>query len=193
MPNLYIIAGCNGAGKTTASFTILPEILDCKEFVNADEIAKGLSPFQPENVSFQAGRLMLERVDELLNNRSDFAFETTLTTLSYLNTIKEAKVKGYSITLLFFWLDNVTLAIERVKTRVREGGHNIPEETIKRRYIRGIKNLISKFTAVCDYWLVINNSSRPFTFIAEGQGANETKIYDIPVWELIKQQSNEKE
>ena len=193
MPNLYIIAGCNGAGKTTASFTILPEILDCKEFVNADEIAKGLSPFQPENVSFQAGRLMLERVDELLNNRSDFAFETTLTTLSYLNTIKEAKVKGYSITLLFFWLDNVTLAIERVKTRVREGGHNIPEETIKRRYIRGIKNLISKFTAVCDYWLVINNSSRPFTFIAEGQGTNETKIYDIPVWELIKQQSNEKE
>ena len=95
MPNLYIIAGCNGAGKTTASFTILPEILDCKEFVNADEIAKVLSPFQPENVSFQAGRLMLERVDELLNNRSDFAFETTLTTLSYLNTIKEAKVKGY--------------------------------------------------------------------------------------------------
>jgi len=193
VPNLYIIAGCNGAGKTTASFTILPEILDCKEFVNADEIAKGLSPFQPENVSFQAGRLMLERVDELLNNRSDFAFETTLTTLSYLNTIKEAKVKGYSITLLFFWLDNVTLAIERVKTRVREGGHNIPEETIKRRYIRGIKNLISKFTSVCDYWLIINNSSRPFTFIAEGQGENETKIYDILIWELIKQQSNEKE
>ena len=113
MPNLYIIAGCNGAGKTTASFTILPEILDCKEFVNADEIAKGLSPFQPENVSFQAGRLMLERVDELLNNRSDFAFETTLTTLSYLNTIKEAKVKGYSITLLFFW----ALAILFVKGR----------------------------------------------------------------------------
>jgi predicted ABC-type ATPase len=102
VPNLYIISGCNGAGKTTASFTILPDMLDCKEFVNADEIAKGLSPFQPKTVSFQAGRIMLERIDELTNTGVDFAFETTLTTLSYLNTIKLAKQKGYSVTLLFF-------------------------------------------------------------------------------------------
>lgn len=95
-------------------------MLDCKEFVNADEIAKGLSPFQPESVSFQAGRIMIERIDELLKSGVDFTFETTLTTLSYLNTIRVAKEKGYSITLLYFWLNDVELAIERVKTRVNE-------------------------------------------------------------------------
>ena len=191
MPNIYIIAGCNGAGKTTASFTILPEMLNCKEFVNADEIAKGLSPFQPESVSFQAGRIMIERIDELLNIGSDFGFETTLTTLSYLNTIKIAKEKGYSVTLLFFWLNDVTLAIERVKTRVDEGGHNIPEETIRRRYYRGIHNLAHKFTELCDYWIIIDNSRRPFTFVAEGEGTTELKIYDSSVWQQIKTQPDE--
>ena len=130
MNNVYIIAGCNGAGKTTASFTILPEILNCREFVNADEIAKGLSPFQPESVSFQAGRIMIKRIDELIDAEVDFGFETTLTTLSYLNTIKLAKEKGYFVTLLFFWLNDVNLAIERVKNRVKEGGHNIPVDVI---------------------------------------------------------------
>lgn len=128
MSNLYIISGCNGAGKTTASYTILPEILGCREFVNADEIAKGISPFQPEKVSFLAGRIMLERINELLEQNTDFAIETTLTTLSYRKTIELAKRKGYQITLLFFWLNDVDLAIERVKTRVTEGSHNIPEE-----------------------------------------------------------------
>lgn len=191
MPNLYIISGCNGAGKTTASFTILPEMLNCKEFVNADEIAKGLSPFQPENVSFQAGRIMIERIDELINLEMDFGFETTLTTLSYIKRIKLAKEKGYNVTLIYFWLDNANLAIERVKLRVSEGGHNIPEEIIKRRYYRGVENLITKFIAICDYWIVINNSSRPFNFVAEGQEDKEMKIYDPAVWNLIKNQTNE--
>ena len=191
VPNIYIISGCNGAGKTTASFTILPDMLDCKEFVNADEIAKGLSPFQPESVSFQAGRIMIERIDELLNSGVDFGFETTLTTLSYLNTIKLAKQKGYTINLLYFWLNDVNLAIERVKTRVSEGGHNIPEETIRRRYSRGIYNLTNKFTDLCDYWIVIDNSSRPFTFVAEGQGLLELKIHDVLAWQQIKNQPDE--
>ena len=186
MPNLYIIAGCNGAGKTTASFTILPEMLDCKEFVNADEKAKGLSPFKPESVSVQAGRIMLRRIDELINNKTDFAFETTLTTLSYLHTIQNAKKKGYFVTLLFFWLNDVNLAIERVKARVMEGGHTIPEETIRRRYYRGIYNLNNKFIELCDYWMVINNSSRSSTFIAEGQGKVELIIYDEKIWQQIK-------
>ncbi|MBP6430405.1 MAG: zeta toxin family protein [Ferruginibacter sp.] len=193
MPNLYIISGCNGAGKTTASFTILPEMFNCKEFVNADEIAKGLSPFKPESVSFQAGRIMLERIDELIDTKVDFAFETTLTTLSYVNTIKYAKEKGYSVTLLFFWLNHVNLAIERVKIRVSEGGHNIPEDTIKRRYFRGLNNLTNKFIELCDFWIVINNSSKPFTFIAEGQGKIKIKIYDEAAWQQIKNQNNEKD
>ena len=131
MPNLYIISGCNGAGKTTASYTILPEILNCKEFVSADEIAKGLSPFQPEKVSLEAGRIMLQRIDFLFSIKADFAFETTLSTRSYVNTIKRAKENGYEVTLLYFWLNSQELAIERVKERVKEGGHNIPEQVIK--------------------------------------------------------------
>jgi predicted ABC-type ATPase len=131
--NLYVIAGCNGAGKTTASYTILPEILDCREFVNADEIAKGLSPFQPEKVAIESGRIMLQRIKELLEDGKDFAFETTLATRSYSNTVKKAKELKYNVVLLFFWLQKVDLAIERVKSRVVEGGHDIPDEIIRRR------------------------------------------------------------
>lgn len=155
---LYIIAGCNGAGKTTASFNILPSILDCKEFVNADEIARGLSPFQPEKVALEAGKIMLQRIDELLNSGEDFAFETTLATRSFRNTVLKAKESDYIVTLLFFWLENQELAIERVKTRVTEGGHNIPEETIRRRYIAGLKNLFEIYIPICDRTFVFNNS-----------------------------------
>lgn len=192
MPNLYIIAGCNGAGKTTASYTLLPEILSCKEFVNADEIAKGLSPFQPETVSFHAGRIMLERISELLEQGAEFAFETTLTTLSYKKTIELAKAKDYKITLLFFWLNDVTLAIERVKTRVKEGGHNIPEDIIIRRYQKGIVNLTTIFVSLCDYWLIIDNSGSFHTFIAEGSESTETMVYNEITWLKIKNTSNEK-
>src|SRR5688572_907632 len=107
MPNLYIIAGCNGAGKTTASFTILPEV------VNADEIAKGISPFQPEKVSFEAGRIMLTRIRDLINQKVDFAFETTLSTKSYISILSSAKRNGYSIILFFFWLESIALAKAR--------------------------------------------------------------------------------
>jgi predicted ABC-type ATPase len=148
--NLYIIAGCNGAGKTTASFTILPEILNCKEFVNADEIARGLSPFQPEKVAIEAGRIMLRRINELLNDSESFAFETTLATKSYKNTILQAKAQDYNVTLLFFWLQTIELAKERVITRVLEGGHNIDTEVIERRYLSGIKNLFDIYFSISD-------------------------------------------
>ena len=134
---------------------------------------------------------MLERIEELLDNKVDFAFETTLTTLSYINTIKLAKELGYTITLLYFWLNDVNLAIERVKNRVMEGGHNIAEETIKRRYYRGMNNLTGKFIDICDYWIVINNSGTPYTFVAEGEGKTELRIYDSLIWQQIKNQPNE--
>jgi predicted ABC-type ATPase len=134
LKNLYIIAGCNGAGKTTASFTILPEILNCKEFINADEIAKGLSPFNQAGVAIEAGRIMLNRINDLMAQGVDFAFETTLSTRSYQSKIIEAQRKGSFVTLLFFWLNSTDLAKERVKTRVSEGGHHIPEDVIERRY-----------------------------------------------------------
>jgi predicted ABC-type ATPase len=186
MPNLYIIAGCNGAGKTTASYTVLPEILNCKEFINADEIAKGLSPFQPETVSIQAGRIMLNRIDELLKANIDFAFETTLSSKSYANTIKEAQKAGYFVNLVYFWLNSVDLAIERVHTRVMEGGHNIPVETIRRRYQLGIENLFNKFIPVVDYWLVFDNSQNPSSLIAEGTMNKENKVYNESKWTNLK-------
>lgn len=142
MPNLYIIAGCNGAGKTTASYTVLPEMLDCKEFINADEIARGLSPFQPEKMAIEAGRIMLGRIKGLIRKQKDFAFETTLAPKSYFNLIPEAQKNGYFVSLVFFWLNTVELAKERVKIRFNEGGHFIDEKTITRRYYSGLK----KFT-----------------------------------------------
>lgn len=165
--NLYIIAGCNGAGKTTASFTILPDILDCKEFVNADEIAKGISPFQPEKVSLDAGRIMLNRINELIEENQNFAFETTLSTRSYKNKILAAKNKGYRVTLLFFWLQNIELAKERVKIRVEEGGHNINPDIIERRYFKGIKNLFDIYLPIIDGALIFDNSAGKHELLAE--------------------------
>jgi predicted ABC-type ATPase len=191
MPNLYIIAGCNGAGKTTASYTVLPEILNCKEFINADEIARGLSPFQPEKVAIHAGRIMLQRIDELIKLKVDFAIETTLTTKSYANTIETAKQNGYDVTLLYFWLKDTELAIERVRTRVSEGGHNIPDEVIKRRYKKGLLNLSKIFIGISTYWAVIDNSDIRYTFVAEGNSNGKITIHDNTIWEIIKSTTNE--
>jgi|SRR5690606_1754739 len=184
--NLYIIAGCNGAGKTTASFTILPEIIECKEFVNADEIAKGLSPFQPEKVSFEAGRIMLNRINELLDEKKSFAFETTLSTRSYKNKIIQAKKQGYSVTLLFFWLENIELAKERVKTRVKEGGHNIPKDIIERRYLRGIKNLFEIYLEIVDGTLIFDNSYGIHQLIAQKFDSEAITILDLEKFNRLK-------
>ena len=185
MKRIYIISGCNGAGKTTASYTILPEMLNCKEFVNADEIARGLSPFNPDRVSIKAGRLMLARIDELIEKGVDFAFETTLATRSYVNTIKKAKEQGYLVTVLYFWLNSKELAIERVRIRVEEGGHNIPEQTIRRRYDLGISNMFNLYIPIADYWMFIDNSRTPFEVLAEGQRIEET-VKNKFVWNQLK-------
>jgi predicted ABC-type ATPase len=184
--NLYIIAGCNGAGKTTASYTILPEIIECKEFVNADEIAKGLSPFQPEKVAFESGRIMINRINELLSEQETFAFETTLATRSYRNKLLKAKKQDYSITLLFFWLNNVKLAKERVKIRVKEGGHNIPEKIIERRYFNGIYNLFDIYLPIIDGALIFDNSYGKHELIAHKMGTDNLEVVDQNKFEKLK-------
>ena len=189
---LYIIAGCNGAGKTTASFTILPEVLDCKEFINADEIAKGLSPFQPESVAMQAGRIMLARMDELLQKGETFAFETTLATKSYKQKIEWAQANGYKVTLLFFWLRNVTMAKERVAQRVAEGGHSIPSETIERRYHNGIANLFAIYIDMVDICYIFDNSEGERTPIAKKYKGGKEIIYNTDLYNQMKS-SYEKE
>jgi len=189
---LYVISGCNGAGKTTASFTILPEILNCKEFVNADEIAKGLSPFQPEKVSFEAGRIMLKRINELLEADQTFAFETTLATKSYRSKIIKAKKQNYNVTLLFFWLENVDLAIERVRTRVLEGGHHINTNVVKRRYLYGIKNLFEIYLDIADEVLIFDNSFGIPELIAEKSFGTEMKILSTVKFKNLIKNWNER-
>ena len=183
---LYIIAGCNGAGKTTASFTILPEVLDCKEFINADEIAKGLSPFQPESVAMQAGRIMLARMDELLQKGETFAFETTLATKSYKQKIEWAQANGYEVTLLFFWLDSPNMAKKRVAQRVAEGGHSIPSETIERRYHNGIVNLFAIYIDMVDICYIFDNSEGRKELIAQKEKHKGIIIYNNDKFNLMK-------
>jgi len=134
MPTIYIISGPNGAGKTTAAKTVLPEFFNIYQFVNADEIAKGLSPFAPESVAFEAGRIMLSRIRTLIKEKENFSFETTLTTLSYLKYLETAIGNGYIIKLIFLWLNSPEIARQRVKKRVSEGGHDIEDNIINRRY-----------------------------------------------------------
>ena len=176
--NLYIISGCNGAGKTSASFTILPEIIECKEFVNADEIAKGISPFQPEKVAVEAGRIMLRRVNELLDHNESFAFETTLSSRSYRQKVEKAKKHGYNVTLIFLWLENVELAKERVRTRVLEGGHNIESNVIERRYIKGIKNLFDIYLPIVHGAFLFDNSFGVPEIIAQKTLNSNLEIID---------------
>ena len=175
--NLYIISGCNGAGKTTASYTVLPEILDCREFVNADEIARGLSPFNSESMAIEAGRLMLKRIEELLEKEETFSIETTLATKSYINMVRRAQAKGYSVKVLFFWLNSPELALQRVAERVAKGGHNIPELVIRRRYVAGIRNFFRLFMSEVDYWDIYDNSGYPRKQVACGGKNAQTIIY----------------
>jgi len=185
MPTLYVIAGCNGAGKTTLSKNLLPEYLGVKEFVNADEIARGLSPFNAEGVAFAAGRIMLERIRELADEGADFAIETTLATKSYASLFRRLKTKGYKIFLLFVYLPDMQEAIKRVKQRVKNGGHNIPEDVIERRYLRGIKNLTRIYLPLADRWVVMDNSQEIATFISE-QREDKIIIRNAEIWQKIE-------
>lgn len=184
--HLYIIAGCNGAGKTTASNTILPKSLLVKEFVNADEIAKGLSPFHPEGMAIEAGRLMLKRIGDLLEAGESFSIETTLAAKSYIHLVRKAHERGYLVHLLFFWLDNVELAKQRVAERVATGGHNIPTSVIERRYIAGIRNLFDRFMKEVDIWILYDNSHNKGERIAFGGRKVVTKVNNQEKFNKIK-------
>jgi Uncharacterized protein conserved in bacteria len=186
MPNLYIISGPNGAGKTTASFTVLPEMLDCREFVNADEIARGLSPFNPESVAIEAGRLMLHRIHELMSMNVDFALETTLATRSYISFARKAQKLGYTVTLVYFWLRSPELAIERVKQRVANGGHGVSAPIIRRRYTSGINNLFTLYMKVVNNWMIFDNSCIPTELVAENT-CKETHILNLETFKILEQ------
>ena len=186
MPRMFIISGCNGAGKTTASYSLLPEMLECSEFVNSDEFAKGLSPFNPEKAAIKASRFVIMKIRHLISKKMDFAVETTLATRTLLKTVKMAQSNGYTVTLLYFWLNTPELAIQRVKARVEAGGHNIPEETIRRRYRVGIQYFFNDYSPVCERWILADNSQIPFRVVAEGSKLDTVSIRDEETYYKIR-------
>ncbi len=165
-PVCYIIAGPNGAGKTTFARKFLPEYVKCLDFINADLIAGGISPFVPEKAAIQAGRIMIEQIQHLAESRRDFGFETTLSGKSYANLLHKLKGKGYRIHLFFLWLPNADLAIERIADRVRKGGHTIPEGVVRRRFHKGLNNFIKIYRPLLDSWFIIDNSRETSQMIA---------------------------
>ncbi|MBL7772269.1 MAG: zeta toxin family protein [Chitinophagaceae bacterium] len=183
--NLYIIAGCNGAGKTTTSEVVLPELLNCYEFVNADNIARGLSPFNVEKVAIEAGRIMLHRINELMEQKVDFAIETTLSSKNYIRLVKEAHTVGYKVSLIFIWLESPQHALERVAVRVERGGHFIKDDDVIRRYYRGVQHLLDDYIALVDYWVVVNNTDGTLEEIAEGEKNEALRIKNHYLWNQI--------
>jgi predicted ABC-type ATPase len=175
---VIVLGGPNGAGKTTSSKEVLPHELHLRQFVNADVIASGLSGFAPETVALQAGRIMLQRLEELAAAREDFAFETTLASRSFAPFLRRLKADGYFVHLLFVWLRAPELAVERVADRVSRGGHHIPTDVIHRRYERGIVNFWSLYRPIADAWIWCDNSGEQRVVVARGSGDEQPEVLD---------------
>lgn len=170
-PDLHIIAGPNGAGKTTFAKKFLPTYADCKNFINADLIAQGVAPFSPEAAAFRAGRLMLEEINHYVKRREDFAFETTLSGRSYLGLIRRLKKLGYSVHFFFLLVPTVDLALTRVRGQVLDGGHDIPESVVRRRFGRSVQNFFTYYRQLADSWIMFDNSgATPAVVALEKQG-----------------------
>lgn len=169
-PTVYIIAGPNGAGKTTFAREFLPKYADCKIFINADLIAQSVSPLSPEEVAFSAGRLMIEEINSCVKRGETFGFETTLSGRSYMTLIRHLKKRAYEVHFFFLWIPTVRLALTRVRTRVLEGGHDVPESVVRRRFDRSIRNFLQHYRALGDSWMLFDNSGTPPILIAFEEG-----------------------
>ncbi|MGH8247227.1 MAG: zeta toxin family protein [Gammaproteobacteria bacterium] len=181
-PNVYIIAGPNGAGKTTFARQFLPRYADCQNFVNADMIALGMSPFAPETAAFRAGRLMLGEIDLFARRGLDFGFETTLLGRTHLNTARHLKKRGYAVHLYFLWVPTVELALSRIRGRVIKGGHDVPAVVVRRRFDRSMRNFFLYYRRLADRWILFDNSGDPPEIIAFGErgklGIMRKELYD---------------
>lgn len=170
--NVYIIAGSNGSGKTTFARKFLPNYADCKNFINADLIAQGVSPFAPEAAQFRASRVLLQEINLHRKRGEDFGFETTLAGRSHLRTVRQLKTQGYAVHIFFLWIPSVELALKRIRKRVAEGGHDVPEPTVRRRFERSIRNFFIRYRRLADSWMLIDNSgARPETIALEKLGS----------------------
>ena len=185
MANVYIIAGPNGSGKTTFATQFLPEYVHCTNFVNADLIAKGLSPFNPAAAAIKAGRLVLQQIDEYSDQNIEFAFETTLSGKSYIPLIKELKSKQYTSHLFFLWVPSAQLSITRIKERVKEGGHHVPSDDVRRRYKRSIVNFFDLYESLVDSWMFFDNSLTTPQLIAKKQ-LQQVEIFNGQLFDTIR-------
>ncbi len=187
-PNVVVVAGPNGSGKSTAAPALLRDYLGITEFVNADIIAQGLSAFGSENVAMQAGRVMLERLEDLARQKSDFAFETTLASRSFAPRLQELRTAGYRAHLLFLWLPSPEMAVARVASRVQQGGHNVPEDVVIRRYHAGLRNVLRLYMPIVDAWMVFDNSRREgYELIATGRKGAEIIMANEATWKSIQE------
>lgn len=183
MPHLIIIAGSNGSGKTTAAPALLKDSLYVNNFVNADVIAQGLCAYQPEKAAIQAGRIMLDKIHSLAAQKENFAFETTLASRTFSTWIPQLKNQGYQFHLIFLWLKSPDLAVFRVKERVKNGGHSVPEKTIKRRYTSGLKNFFNLYKPLADSWQFYDNSNAEcLSLIASEINHNNLLIENKSIW-----------
>ena len=164
---------------------MLPQILKCEEYVNADSIAAGLSPFHPENVQIQAGRLMLERIRYLVARKVDFAFESTLASRTFINFLLDCKKQGYEVNILFLWLNSVEIEVDRVSDRVKRGGHDIPHDVITRRYFRSINNFVMQYIKIADSWFLYDNSDEESRLIACKKLNCSLSVLEFNLWQKI--------
>lgn len=185
--DIIVFGGPNGAGKTTAAFKLLPTLLETHEFVNADEIARGLSPFNPEGSAIPAGRVMLERLHQLVMAGESFAFETTCSGRGHVRFLKRCRNDGYRLTLAFYWLPSAEVAIGRVAQRVRDGGHRIPEDVIRRRYRAGLRNMRHHYLPIVHTLLIFNNSDENGMLIVERRDDGPLVVHDSTLWNQIEQ------
>jgi len=183
--NVYIIAGPNGSGKTTFAKMFLPEYVKCPNFVNADLIAQGLAPFGPSSAAIKAGKLVLQQIEEFASRGVDFAFETTLSGKLYIKLLHDLQGKGYLIHLFFLWIPRSDLAIARIKERVAEGGHDVPVEDIRRRFIRSIRNFFTLYRPLLNYWMFFDNSGAKPVLIAKGKNEH-LEMIDEALFEAIQ-------
>jgi predicted ABC-type ATPase len=184
-PRVVVLAGINGAGKTTASRELLANVLKIPTFVNADAIARGLNGLNPESEAVRAGRIMLTQLDELSKGRADFAFETTLAARTYAGWLATLRATGYQVFLYYYWLNSPDLAIQRVAARVQSGGHFVPDDTIRQRYSRSVRNFFELYRPVCDWWEVYDNSYGQRALLALGAPGEEL-IHDEAAWDQFQ-------
>ncbi len=189
--NVYIIAGPNGSGKTTFAERFLPDYVKCPNFINADLIAQGLSPFSPRSVAIKAGKLVLSQIHEYIRLDVDFAFESTLAGKLYANLFRELKKKSYKLHLFFLWIPDADIAILRIKDRVMEGGHNVPTEDIKRRFKRSIFNFFKIYLPLLDSWVLFNNAGiKPVPIAKKNNG--DIDIIEKELFEKILHKTGKK-